>query len=496
MQLHQVGVQILHVLELAPAVLAHGHDVAHILVGTDDGHPYIGLLRVLDDRGVRVVVGIVHLHHGAVGFVYMIDDAGQGGHQVQVELPLQPLLDDLHMQHPQKAAPEAEAQGHGAFRLEGQGGVVELKLFQGVPQVGVLAAVLGVNAAVDHGLGGPVAGQRLGGGVFGVGDGVAHLGVLDIFDGGGEIAHLTGLEGVRRLVAQGLEISALQNGILASGGHHAHRLPPADGALLDAEQHHHAYIGVVLTVEDQSLEGGVGVAVGGGDIVHHVLQHRLHVQAQLGGNFRRVHGGQADDVLHLLLGLHGVGGGQVDLVEYRQNLQVVLHGKIGVGQSLGLHPLGGVHHQHRPLAGGQGPGHLIVEVHMARGVDEVQGVDLAVLGLVEQVHGPGLDGDAPLPLQVHVVQNLVLHLPLRHGVAQLQQPVRQRGLAMVDVGDDGKIANMGLFKHVWFPPWGDVSDVHRLLYRISRQNAIPVAAGKKKCYNKGTPIFERKGRTP
>ena len=115
------------------------------------------------------------------------------------------------MQHPQKAAAEAEAQGHGGFRLEGQGGVVELELLQGVPQVGILAAVLGVNAAVDHGLGGPVAGQRLGGGVFGVGDGIAHLGVLDVFDGGGEIAHLTGLEGVRRLVAQGLEISALQH---------------------------------------------------------------------------------------------------------------------------------------------------------------------------------------------------------------------------------------------------------------------------------------------
>ena len=33
-QLHQVGVQILHVLELAPAVLAHGHDVAHIVLGS------------------------------------------------------------------------------------------------------------------------------------------------------------------------------------------------------------------------------------------------------------------------------------------------------------------------------------------------------------------------------------------------------------------------------------------------------------------------------
>mgnify|MGYP000027097515 FL=1 len=70
------------------------------------------------------------------------------------------------------------------------------------------------------------------------------------------------------------------------------------------------------------------------------------------------------------------------------------------------------------------------------------------------------------------------------------------GLAVVDVGDSGKVADMGLFKHVWFPPWGDVSDDLCLLYRISRQNAIPVAAGKKKCYNKGTPIFERKGRTP
>ena len=117
---------------------------------------------------------------------------GQGGHQVQVELPLQPLLDDLHVEHAQKAAPEAEAQGHGGLRLEGQGGVVELELFQGVPQVGIFAAVLGVDAAVDHGLDRPVAGQGLRRGVLRAGDGVAHPGVLHVLDGGGEIAHLAG----------------------------------------------------------------------------------------------------------------------------------------------------------------------------------------------------------------------------------------------------------------------------------------------------------------
>ena len=157
MQLHQMGVQILHVLELAAALLAHGHDVAHEVLGGDDGHLHIRLLRVLDGAGIRVVVGVVHLDHGAVGLVDVVDDAGQRGHKVQIELPFQPLLDDLHVEHAQEAAAEAEAQCHGGFRLEGQGGVVELELFQRVPEVGVFAAVLGVDAAVDHGLGGAVA---------------------------------------------------------------------------------------------------------------------------------------------------------------------------------------------------------------------------------------------------------------------------------------------------------------------------------------------------
>ena len=60
------------------------------------------------------------------------------------------------------------------------------------------------------------------------------------------------------------------------------------------------------------------------------------------------------------------------------------------------------------------------------------------------------------------------------------------------MGDDGKVADMGLVKHVWFPPWGDVSDDLCLLYRIFRQNAIPVAAAGKKCYNKVTNFLRGK----
>ena len=125
----------------------------------------------------------------------------------------------------------------------------------------------------------------------------------------------------------------------------------------------------------------------------------------------------------------------------------MVQGQVGIGQGLGLYALGGIHHQHRTLAGGQGAGDLIIEVHMARGVNEVQGIGLAVFRFIIKVDGPGFDGDAPLTLQVHVVQELVLHLPLGHGVTQLQQAVCQGGFAVVNVSDDGKVADVGLIVH-------------------------------------------------
>jgi hypothetical protein len=46
-----------------------------------------------------------------------------------------------------------------------------------------------------------------------------------------------------------------------------------------------------------------------------------------------------------------VGGGQVDLVEHRDDRQVVLQRQVEVGQRLGLDALRGVDQQDRALAG-------------------------------------------------------------------------------------------------------------------------------------------------
>ena len=104
----------------------------------------------------------------------------------------------------------------------------------------------------------------------------------------------------------------------------------------------------------------------------------------------------------------------------------MLQGQIGVGQRLGLDALGRIHNEQRALAGSQRTGYFVIEVYVARGVDQVHAVGLAVQGLILHQDRVGFDGDAPFPLQIHIVQQLVLHLPVGDCMAFLHQPVYAR----------------------------------------------------------------------
>src|SRR5579859_1446463 len=50
------------------------------------------------------------------------------------------------------------------------------------------------------------------------------------------------------------------------------------------------------------------------------------------------------------------------------------------------------------------------------------------------------DGDAALALEVHRVEHLLVHFALRKRDGHLQQTVGKRGLAVIDMRDDTKIA--------------------------------------------------------
>ncbi len=80
---------------------------------------------------------------------------------------------------------------------------------------------------------------------------------------------------------------------------------------------------------------------------------------------------------------------------------------------------------------------------MARRVDQVQHVILAVAGVVFEPHGLRLDRDAALALDVHRVEHLLLHLARFQPAGELDDAVGQRRLAVVDMGDDGEVADVG-----------------------------------------------------
>ncbi len=156
---------------------------------------------------------------------------------------------------------------------------------------------------------------------------------------------------------------------------------------------------------------------------------------------------EPDHVLDLLAHALGFGGRQVDLVENGHDVEIGVDRLIDVGERLRLHALARVHDEERAFAGGKASRHFIGEVHMPRRVHQIEGVGVAVLGLVFQAHGLRLDGDAPLALDIHRIEHLVLHLARREPAAELDQPVGQGRFPMVDMGDDREIAEMGEVGH-------------------------------------------------
>ena len=446
-QLHQIGVQILHILVLTPLILAHGHNVAHIFLGRDDGNVHIRLPRLGNHRRVGVIVGVVHVENLAVGFHHLVNYGGQGGHQIQIEFPLQALLNNLHVEHSQKAAAETKAQSHRGFRLIGQRRVVQFQLVQGVPQIRVLGAVSGINAAVHHGLRRTIAGQGFRRRGSRQGHRVAHLRIGNVFDACSEIANIAGGQLLAGHQTFRLQMAHLHHLIFCAGGHKQHFIVFFHPTVHQTHQNNYAPIAVILAVENQGFQRCVRIALGCRYVLHNVLHHRPDIDASFGADFRRVHGGNADDVLNLVLHPQRVRRRQINFVQHRQNFQIVVQCQIGIGKGLRLHALRGVYDQQGALAGCQRPGNLVVEVHMTRGVDQIQSISFSVICLVIQTDGAGFDGDAPFPLQIHIIQDLVFHLPLFHRAAQFNNAVRQRTLAVVNMGDDGKIPNVFLVDH-------------------------------------------------
>src|SRR5699024_3132048 len=140
-----------------------------------------------------------------------------------------------------------------------------------------------------------------------------------------------------------------------------------------------------------------------------------------------------------------VGAHDVHLVDVDHPGDAVVIGLAPHGLRLGLHAALGAHDGDRTVQYPQGTLHLHGEVHVARGVDDVDpGLgELTLAPLPVAGGGGGGAGDAALLLLGHPVHgggtlvglaNLVVHA----GV--VQDTLRRGGLAGVDVGHDADVS--------------------------------------------------------
>ena len=84
---------------------------------------------------------------------------------------------------------------------------------------------------------------------------------------------------------------------------------------------------------------------------------------------------------------------------------------------------------------------------MPWGINQIELIGLTILGVIVKRDTLRFDGNTPLPLDIHRIENLSRHLSLGQPTTRLDEAIGERGLAMIDVRDDGEITDVFLIGH-------------------------------------------------
>ena len=227
----------------------------------------------------------------------------------------------------------------------------------------------------------------------------------------------------------------------------------ANGAAGDAAHADHAHVVGVVERADLHLERAVRISWRRRHTIDDQLQQRRHVFRHLVGlgtgdavQRRGVHHGEVElglggtetveEIENLIDDPVGPGTRPVDLVHHHDGVQAGLEGLACHEARLGHRAVHRVDQQQHTVDHREDALHLAAEVGVAGSIDDVDAVAVPVdRGVLRE------DGDAALTLLIVGVHDALLaRVSAGESSALLEEPVDQRGLAVVDVGDNGDVA--------------------------------------------------------
>ncbi len=254
---------------------------------------------------------------------------------------------------------------------------------------------------------------------------------------------------------------------------------------------------------DQHLQRRVRLDIRAGDFPQHQIQQRTHRIAPMRGRLRRVaFAGRGEDegeflqvvaafefhqqIEGLVQHLKRPRVGPIDFVHQDDRFQAALQGLGQHEPGLGHDAFGGVDQDQRAVGHAQHAFHLAAEIRVSGRVDDV---DLDAL--IRQRDVLGQDRDPAFPLQVVAVQDAIAHeLAVAELAALPQQAVDQRGLAVIDVGDDDDVPKVFAaheygVTYFWFEPFREAR-----LFRKSRASGAAAPASYFLAFgNRGPPYW-------
>ena len=241
----------------------------------------IGSSMVSMEPGSGSLAGRVDLDDVAAGLRHAVADGGRGDEQLEVELALEPLLHDLHVEQAEEPAAEAEAQGGRGLGLVEERRVVQAQLLEGVAQLGVLVRIHRVEPGEHHGLDFLEAGQGLRRRPLVVGQGVADGHFRDLLDAGD---HESDLARGERFDGHGLgrEDAQMLDFVGPAGGHQADLHLRLQLAVDDVDQDDHAAVLVEPGVEHERPHRALGIALRRRNAMDDRLQDLVDADALLG----------------------------------------------------------------------------------------------------------------------------------------------------------------------------------------------------------------------
>ena len=156
-----------------------------------------------------------------------------------------------------------------------------------------------------------------------VGDRVADLRFVNALDRGGEKADLAHAEILQsgRMRSENPEIRHV---VVATRGHEPNALALLEHAIDHADHDDRATVGVVPTVEDECTQRSVRIALGRGDPRDDRFEDLVDPDAGFSAGLDCTRCVDADHFLNLTCNLLRLCAGEVDLVQHRNDREIVL----------------------------------------------------------------------------------------------------------------------------------------------------------------------------